>query len=383
VKWKNYEKLITYLLTIILIVLPFILVSCGCKHEKVTLKGKDATCYEDGLTDGEKCTLCGEILKEQTVIPKLTHNYVNGVCTICNMENPLESLKFEIGDDGSYYVIAGIGSYKSNTLVLPTEYNGKPVKNVGVEAFMGNDTLKKLIIPAGIDIGDRAFYNCKILDTLEILDSNTKFGIAAFMGCGDLENVSLPDNMKEITSNMFNGCVKLKKLELGNTIESIGDLAFAATGFETITIPDSVKTISNGAFWNAMSLKTINLGSGVETLGDYIFKNCTSLETVVIPDNVKTMGARLFDGCHGLKEVTVGNGIEKIGVQTFKNCSGLEKLTLGKNVKSIGSGAFYGCMRITEVYVASLENWNNISDRGDLDVYCYGYKVYYNGTQVN
>ncbi len=41
--------------------------------EKVT--GKAATCEEAGLTDGEKCSVCGEVLKEQETIPALGHQY--------------------------------------------------------------------------------------------------------------------------------------------------------------------------------------------------------------------------------------------------------------------------------------------------------------------
>ncbi len=44
-------------------------------HKIEVIKGKAATCTESGLTDGEKCSVCGEILTEQTVIPALGHDY--------------------------------------------------------------------------------------------------------------------------------------------------------------------------------------------------------------------------------------------------------------------------------------------------------------------
>ena len=44
-------------------------------HIAQTIAGKAATCTESGLTDGKKCSRCGEILTEQTVIPAKGHSY--------------------------------------------------------------------------------------------------------------------------------------------------------------------------------------------------------------------------------------------------------------------------------------------------------------------
>ncbi|MCM1509050.1 MAG: leucine-rich repeat domain-containing protein, partial [Ruminococcus flavefaciens] len=42
-------------------------------HTEETVLGKAATCTESGLTDGKKCSVCGEILEEQKEIAKLPH----------------------------------------------------------------------------------------------------------------------------------------------------------------------------------------------------------------------------------------------------------------------------------------------------------------------
>ena len=44
-------------------------------HTPVTVEGKDATCTEEGLSDGEKCSVCGKTLKEQETIPALGHDF--------------------------------------------------------------------------------------------------------------------------------------------------------------------------------------------------------------------------------------------------------------------------------------------------------------------
>ena len=44
-------------------------------HTEKAIPGKAATCKESGLTDGKKCSVCGEILAAQTEIAKLPHTY--------------------------------------------------------------------------------------------------------------------------------------------------------------------------------------------------------------------------------------------------------------------------------------------------------------------
>ncbi len=48
-------------------------VKLGGEHQVETVKGFDATCTEDGLTDGEKCLNCGEVIKAQEVIKAEGH----------------------------------------------------------------------------------------------------------------------------------------------------------------------------------------------------------------------------------------------------------------------------------------------------------------------
>ena len=50
-------------------------------HTEETIPGKAATCTETGLTDGVKCSVCGEILTAQEVIPALGHAYDATVTT--------------------------------------------------------------------------------------------------------------------------------------------------------------------------------------------------------------------------------------------------------------------------------------------------------------
>ncbi len=61
-------------------------------HTRVTIKGYSATCTKTGLTDGVKCSDCGEIITAQAVIPAKGHNYnTDGYCTDCGVKAPVEN----------------------------------------------------------------------------------------------------------------------------------------------------------------------------------------------------------------------------------------------------------------------------------------------------
>ena len=57
-------------------------------HTEETIVGKAPTCTDTGLTDGVVCTVCGETVTAQEVIPVADHSYVDGVCTVCGGADP-------------------------------------------------------------------------------------------------------------------------------------------------------------------------------------------------------------------------------------------------------------------------------------------------------
>ena len=48
-------------------------------HNEIAIPGKAATCTAKGLTEGKKCSICGEITKAQEEIATLPHTYDDGV----------------------------------------------------------------------------------------------------------------------------------------------------------------------------------------------------------------------------------------------------------------------------------------------------------------
>ncbi|MDY3937225.1 MAG: VWA domain-containing protein [Oscillospiraceae bacterium] len=57
-------------------------------HKEVKVEGKPATCTEKGLSDGIKCSVCGETIKSQEELPARGHSFKDGVCTECGAIDP-------------------------------------------------------------------------------------------------------------------------------------------------------------------------------------------------------------------------------------------------------------------------------------------------------
>ena len=81
------KKIIKTLLVVMVLVLALaVFTACektDCDHNYVQefLPGYDATCTTDGLRPGYKCSNCGEVTKEQVVVPAYGHNMAEATCT--------------------------------------------------------------------------------------------------------------------------------------------------------------------------------------------------------------------------------------------------------------------------------------------------------------
>lgn len=56
-------------------------------HVEETIPAVEPTCTETGLTEGKRCSECGEILVEQEVVPALGHTTDSGTCERCGQSS--------------------------------------------------------------------------------------------------------------------------------------------------------------------------------------------------------------------------------------------------------------------------------------------------------
>ena len=255
---------------------------CKKGHTEVIDPEVKATCLQTGLSEGKHCSVCKEVLVEQTVTPVGDHSYVEQKCRYCGIWKISEGLEYERNADGKSYYVDGIGTCTDSIIVIPNTYDGLPVTSIDPFAFSECENIKNVIFPESIvQINASAFGACKGLTELNLPDHITSLGNGAFNTCTKLESIRLPSGLESIPAGLLNTCTALKRVEIPKGVKSIGASAFASCESLTeLVIPEAVTSIDVSAFYG-----------------------CKSLERVVIPISLKTVAVSAFRNCNALTEV--------------------------------------------------------------------------------
>jgi len=81
-----------------------------------------------------------------------------------------------------------------------------------------------------------------------------------YNGCETLAGIILQGNVQSIEFGAFANCFNLTSITM-NGVTSIGDGAFAWTGFKSVTIPASIENIGNNAFYGCDKLEYVTFES--------------------------------------------------------------------------------------------------------------------------
>ncbi len=332
----------------------------GHKHTEVDIPAVPAACTEFGLNAGKKCSECGEITVEQTVIEALGHNFDDdGVCSRGDY-TPTPGLSYVLETTGTNYYVSSIGSATSaEDIIVASYYKGKPVTRIKQMAFYFRDSIKSVYLPDTVtNIGQMAFDSCRNLESVRVSSNLNYIGSSVFGMCYNLEKtekdgIAYLGNetnpyvvLIEITDKSF------KRVVLPDGVKVIATSAFQAySTLNEVILPEGLKGISNAAFLNCSSLEKINLPESLELLGETAFKLCEKLEEIVIPNGVGYINQGTFGHCCSLKKVTFGSGLKSIDRNAFRECSSLESIIIPEGVTEINGAAFYGCINLKEAYL--------------------------------
>ncbi len=94
-----------------------------CEHVTEIIPGKAATVSETGLTDGKRCSVCGEILEEQKEIPKLTSLAKPGLVNATIVGGGVQVKWNPVEGAETYRVFRKLSSEKSWTKLADTDDN--------------------------------------------------------------------------------------------------------------------------------------------------------------------------------------------------------------------------------------------------------------------
>lgn len=289
-------------------------------HTPITDKGYPANCTEDGLTDGTHCADCGSIITEQHIIPA-GHHYVNRECTVCHKWEPSNGLEFSlyyISGYGQCYGVSGIGSCIDKCLVIPETYNNIPVRVIGSNAIKGNTLIEKLV---------------------------------------------MYDNIVSIQANAFNGCTNLMEIELPETLETIGASSFYNCGYynDTLNWNNGVLYIDEylvEAKQEIVGIYTVK--DGTRLIANSAFSLCESITEIYLPDSVLYIGDSSFSFCRGLSAIRMSNNLIGVGAHSFENCK-IGSVSLPKTLRY-----YYSDDNIKIInYAGTVAEWNKVSKHGN------------------
>ena len=197
-----------------------------------------------------------------------------------------------------------------------------------------------------VSIGEAAFKYCTSLTGKLVLpDSLETIGDEAFAYTG-ITAIDFGTDITNIGAAAFMNCSSMEgDLVMPDLLETIGDKAFIQTGYASVKFGAALKTIGNSAFENVPLSEGADFSACAKltSIGNYAF-GYSELVSVTLPDSLNTLGEYAFYGCAALTDVEFGTGLQTIGNYAFGNCTALEKTVYkGTALQTIQERAFYGC----------------------------------------
>lgn len=236
------------------------------------------------------------------------------------------------------------------------------------------ESLKTIVLTGDdTEVPEFWFSGMSFLEEIVLPDTIISIGEFAFNECKNLKRFNIPLGVTEIKAGTFQNCSKLESITINNTIEAIGEQAFACCGIKEIIIPDSVTSIGAYAFFQS-NVERVLLNNTIEVIPESCFESCGGLEYIKIPDvvteistyafidcqslanvvlgnNVKTIGEAAFASCYRLENVNFPDSLETISKDAFEDCVSLSKADLNSGLVTIGADAFSECLSLTEINI--------------------------------
>lgn len=230
------------------------------------------------------------------------------------------------------------------------------------------EEIRFVVIENGVTtIGEYAFENCTLLESVAISDSVEKIGKYAFSGCSALKRISLPDSIAQIGDHAFRAS-GLEAVKIPEGVTLLGEGMFArCPNLQTVELPSTLQTIREIAFIGS-GLNKIILPENLKYIGYECFYECTNLEEIKIPDSVTILDYSVFEGCSSLKKVTLSKGLKRISQTMFAMCHNLTEITIPDSITYIGEGAFFQCKKLKDVYyTGSQKKWGKLQTNAAVD----------------
>ncbi len=146
--------------------------------------------------------------------------------------------------------------------VIPEEYNGMPIVEIGVSAFAKNKQLEQVVLPKTIrKIAAMAFKESSV-QKVDFPEGLLEIGDEAF-NASDLQAALLPNTLEKLGESVFQNS-KIKQITFPKTLKSTGGriitgctLDHAKLNFDTQLTTLSTGSITCGPFWRSSGVAEI------------------------------------------------------------------------------------------------------------------------------
>lgn len=266
-------------------------------------------------------------------------------------------------------------------------------------SLIGKSLTFPLAVDKNIELHAKWYLVQQGTEGLEFLlnSSGKDYSVSGYSSENEIVDIPQTHNGKLVTAiadNAFSKKTFIRKVSLPQTIESIGDYAFAGDFnnimrmesiefaekiqlsiigkyafqycklLQDINLPSQVQVIANGAFLNCTMIENILLPTSIINLGDYVFSDCTSLKAInidnsngyyasvngVLYNKDKSVLVRYPEGALA-SQFVVPNSVQTIATEAFYSCNNLKELDL-TNVKNIESRAFHYCNNLEDIVLS-------------------------------
>ena len=310
----------------------------------------------DGYTDGDDYYVFDgwdSDLVEVTGDKTYTAQYIKNVFT------------FELNEAEDGYVVTGLIEPKSKqNIVIPSKWMGLPVKEIGEDAFLTDNVVKTVTLPASLEvINESAFQQCIQLQSVTFNEGLKVIKRYAFHYDDSLQNLVFPSTLEYIGSYTFCNVDHIEKLYIPLSVTEIEANAFYDAYIETIYCAAASQPEEWSQFWNRNCGATVywntDENSQVITQNDFeylinrsgeavILSYSGTAENLTIPDvltidevsyPITEIGYRAFYENATIKNLVIGNNVRVVGDSALSWMEELTTITIPDNVEELGNSA--------------------------------------------
>lgn len=171
-------------------------------------------------------------------------------------------------------------------------------------------------------------------------------------GTDHMQDIKLIEtgNATEIGNNAFNGASKLARIFSGDSLERVGQSAFAnCTDLQVVGIQSAIR-IDKEAFIGDTAIRDDMDIRNCQIVGDSAFKGCTSLTGILLGESLKTIGNEAFALCSKVETMILPESLVSLGDSCFMGCSILRTINIPGNVTAVPALCFADCANLQKVY---------------------------------